>query len=37
MGVVERNAELFSRVLRLRRAERAHPDNRDIAAVRGEL
>jgi hypothetical protein len=37
MGVVERNAELFSRLLRLRRAERAHPDDRDIAAVRGEL
>lgn len=37
MGVVQRNTELFERVLRLRRAERAHPDDRDIAAVRAEI
>jgi hypothetical protein len=37
MGVVERNAELFQRILRLRRAERAHPDDRDISAVRAEI
>jgi hypothetical protein len=37
MGVVERNIELFQRILRLRRAERAHPGNRDIAIVRAEI
>jgi hypothetical protein len=37
MGVIERNAELFQRILRLRRAERAHPDDRDIATVRAEI
>lgn len=37
MGVVQRNGELFQRILRLRRAERAHPDDRDIAIVRGEI
>jgi hypothetical protein len=37
MGVVERNTELFERILRLRRAERAHADDRDIALVRAEL
>lgn len=37
MGVVERNTELFDRILRLRRAERAHADDRDIALVRAEL
>ena len=37
MGVVERNTELFQRILRLRRAERAHPDDRDIALVRAEI
>lgn len=36
MGVVERNKELFQRILRLRRAERAHPDDRDITMVRTE-
>lgn len=36
MGVVERNTELFQRILRLRRAERAHPNDRDIATVRAE-
>jgi len=34
---VERNSQLFRRILRLRRAERRHPDDRDIAAVRSEL
>jgi hypothetical protein len=37
VGSVERNTELFQRILRLRRAERAHRDDRDIAIVRGEL
>lgn len=37
MGVVERNTELFQRILSLRRAERAHPDDRDIAVVRAEI
>lgn len=37
MGVVERNTELFKRMLRLRRAERAHPDDRDISTVRAEI
>lgn len=37
MGVVERNTELFKRMLRLRRAERAHPDDRDIWTVRAEI
>jgi hypothetical protein len=33
VGVVERNSELFQRILRLRRAERAHPEDRDLAIV----
>jgi hypothetical protein len=37
VGVVERNTELFERIIRLRRAERAHPDDRDIAVVRAEI
>jgi hypothetical protein len=37
VGIVERNTELFQRILRLRRAERAHPDDRDIATVRAEI
>ena len=37
VAVIERNTELFQRILRLRRAERAHPGDRDIALVRGEL
>ena len=37
MGVVERNTELFQRILRLRRAERSHPNDRDIPIVRGEI
>ena len=37
MGVTERNTTLFKRLLRLRRAERAHPDDRDIAIVRADL
>lgn len=37
MAAVERNAQLFHRILRLRRAERAHPDDRDIATVRAEV
>lgn len=37
MGVVERRSRLFERVLRLRRAERAHPRDEDIVAVRAEL
>jgi hypothetical protein len=37
MGVVERKTELFRRILRLRRAERAHADDRDIAIVRAEI
>lgn len=37
MSVVERKAEQFQRILRLRRAERAHPDDQDIALVRAEL
>jgi len=37
MGVVDRNTQLFERILRLRRAERAHPDDRDIATVRAEM
>lgn len=37
MSAVERNTELFRRILRLRRAERAHPGDRDIATVRAEV
>jgi hypothetical protein len=37
MAAVERNIQLFRRILRLRRAERAHPDDRDIATVRAEV
>jgi hypothetical protein len=37
VGLVERNTELFRRILRLRRAERAHPGDRDIVLVRGEI
>lgn len=37
MGVVDRNTQLFQRILRLRRAERAHPDDRDVATVRAEV
>jgi len=37
MGSVERKSELFERVLRLRRAERAHPGDEDIVAVRADL
>jgi hypothetical protein len=35
--VAKRKHELFERVVRLRRAERAHPDNEDIVAVRAEI
>jgi hypothetical protein len=37
MSVTDRNRALFERILRLRRAERAHPDDRDIAIVRAEV
>jgi hypothetical protein len=37
MAAIERNTQLFQRILRLRRAERAHPDDRDIATVRAEV
>ena len=37
MGVVDRNTELFQRILTLRRAERAHAEDRDIAMVRAEI
>ncbi len=37
MGVLERNTELFERILRLRRAERKHPEDRDIPLVRAEI
>src|SRR3954469_5862965 len=37
MGVLERNTELFERILRLRRAERNHPEDRDIPLVRAEI
>lgn len=39
MGVTstDRKRELFGRLIRLRRAERAHPEDRDIAAVRAAL
>ena len=37
MGIIERYTELFQRLLRLRRAERAHPDDRDISTVRAEI
>lgn len=37
MGSAQRTTELFNRVLRLRRAERSHPDDRDIATVRAEI
>ncbi len=37
MAVVERNNELFERILRLRRAERAHSNDRDIALVRAAI
>lgn len=36
MAAIERSTQLFHRILRLRRAERAHPDDRDIATVRAE-
>jgi hypothetical protein len=37
VGIHERYAELFQRLLRLRRAERAHRDDRDISTVRAEI
>ena len=37
MGIIERYTELFQRLLRLRRAERAHPDDRDVSTVRAEI
>jgi hypothetical protein len=37
MAAIERNTQLFQRLLRLRRAERAHPNDRDIATVRAEV
>ncbi|HJS92989.1 MAG TPA: hypothetical protein VJ741_01910 [Solirubrobacteraceae bacterium] len=37
MAAIKRNTQLFRRILRLRRAERAHPDDRDIATVRAEI
>lgn len=37
MGVVDRKTELFDRIVRLRRAERQHPLDRDISTVRVDL
>jgi len=37
VGVVYRRRQLFAQVVRLRRAERRHPSDRDIVAVRSEL
>lgn len=37
MNATERKKWLFEQIVRLRRAERAHPDDRDIVAVRVEL
>ncbi|HVP03705.1 MAG TPA: hypothetical protein VMT10_14135 [Solirubrobacteraceae bacterium] len=37
MGLVDRNTRLFDQIVRLRRAEREHPENADIVAVRADL
>lgn len=37
MGVVDRKSKLFERIVRLRGAERRHPDDEDIVAVRADL
>jgi hypothetical protein len=37
VSIVDKRQELFHNVVRLRRAGREHPDDRDIAAVRGAL
>jgi hypothetical protein len=37
MASTDRKSELFERVVRLRRAERAHPEDEDIVAVRADL
>jgi hypothetical protein len=37
VGVVDRNTRLFDRIVRLRRAEREHPGDQDIVAVRADL
>jgi excisionase family DNA binding protein len=37
MGVIDRKRRLFDQIVRLRRAERAHPDDEDILVVRAQL
>lgn len=37
MGVIDRKSRLFERIVRLRRAERAHPEDADVVAVRADL
>jgi hypothetical protein len=37
VGSIERQSKTFERIVRLRRAEREHPENADIVAVRADL